>query len=611
MLEPEIKIHGGHGKKLAFRGTKRIIIVVLIFLVYYCWSSSDSDDYNNNSNNLDIDLHLESDSEIDLLKSSKNPKLDDNSHKWFKGLKAPTCEEYTSYASKIHHPFSKGPLKLSYMRPSEECRTFKSPAIEEIITEFSDKMKDPDLFRIFENALPNTLDTTILWFEKYDSNGDPKTFISTGDIHAEWLRDSARQLSVYQKFIKKDPNLGSLIKGTILQQAKYIIMAPYCNAFQPPKDSKVSRKPSSIDNVTPTPPWQIVFECKWELDSLASFLTLTNEYIENSNDFTLFKNEDFINALKTIAKLLKRESSPTFDENGRVLPFYYSFRRNTNIGSETLPLGGTGNPVNFDTGLIRSAFRPSDDACIFQFLIPSNIQMLVELKKIIPNLKKYNDPLIMDENLSSIFQKFVININQGIEDFAIIDHKLFGKVYAYEVDGYGGSNFMDDANIPSLLSLPDLGYGSIHDEVYRNTRNMILSKIGNPYYLKGKYLEGIGGPHVGLFHAWPMSLLMQIRTTDDDDEIINLLELIKTTTAGLGLMHEGVNVNSPNGVSYTRPWFSWCNSEFGKTILDLAKRKPWIIFKDDKTPSNEFELEQDLINEAINDLEDEIDDLSL
>lgn len=558
----------------------KILLLAIALVIYIYWPSSTPPKLNLSPNNQDA---------AELSHNSR-PKVE---NKWFKGLKSPICEDYTTYSTKKHEPFSNGPLKLSFMRPPENCRTFKSVEVEKIIVEFKNKMKDPDLFRIFENSLPNTLDTTILWLK--GGNSDPnnnnaddemKTFISTGDIHAEWLRDSARQLSVYQKFISKDEPLRKLIRGAIVQQADFIIIAPYCNAFQPPLESKVSRKPSSIDKVLPRPPWEDVFECKWELDSLASFLTLTNEYLENSLDFKLLDSEKFQKALKVIANILKRESVPTFDKNGRVLPFKYSFQRDTNIGTETLPLSGSGNPVNLDTGLIRSAFRPSDDACIYQFLIPSNIQMLVELKKIIPHLKKYNDPNILDTPLSIIFGEYVKNIEKGIEEYAIVDHKKFGKVYAYEVDGYGGVNIMDDANIPSLLSLPDLGYGDVNDPIYQNTRKMILSKSGNPYFLKGKYFEGIGGPHVGLNHAWPMSLLMQIRTTDDDEEILELLELIKTTTAGFGLMHEGVNVNSNGGMIYTRPWFSWCNSEFGKTILDLAERKPWLIFKEKTIENN-------------------------
>lgn len=156
---------------------------------------------------------------------------------------------------------------------------------------------------------------------------------------------------------------------------------------------------------------------------------------------------------------------------------------------------------------------------------------------------------------------------------------MWGKVYAYEVDGYGGAIHMDDANIPSLLSLPDMGFIDVNDEVYQNTRKMILSKVGNPYYLTGTQFEGIGGPHIGIHNAWPMSLLVSIRTTDDDTEILNNLQLIMENTAELGLMHESVQVNSKKGKEFTRSWFAWCNSEFGKTIMYLAKHKPHLIFK--------------------------------
>jgi meiotically up-regulated gene 157 (Mug157) protein len=52
---------------------------------------------------------------------------------------------------------------------------------------------------------------------------------------------------------------------------------------------------------------------------------------------------------------------------------------------------------------------------------------------------------------------------------------------------------MDDANIPSLLALPILGFVPLSDKVYQNTRKMILEKSGNPYYLKGRGFKGIGG----------------------------------------------------------------------------------------------------------------------
>jgi meiotically up-regulated gene 157 (Mug157) protein len=129
-------------------------------------------------------------------------------------------------------------------------------------------------------------------------------------------------------------------------------------------------------------------------------------------------------------------------------------------------------------------------------------------------------------------------IADGIKNHAIFSHPLFERVYAYEVDGYGGRIFMDDANLPSLLSLPLLGFVGKKDPVYQATRRMVLSHLGNPYFLEGRRFKGIGGPHIGVKHAWPMSLLVQIMTSDDDEEIMDLLDLLKSSTGGLGLMHE-------------------------------------------------------------------------
>lgn len=522
--------------------TKIVIISVAVFL-YFCWPAKVTD--------------------------STNPSINSS-----KGLPL-QCQDYTKYATEKHGPLSRGPLELSFMRPPLECRTFTSDVIERVIGEFKSKMTDFDLFRVLENTLPNTLDTTILWFR--DDEVEPRTFITTGDIHAEWLRDSARQLSVYQEFIGSDSKLKLLIKGAILQQAEYIKAAPYCNAFQPPPQSKVKRNPSSIDSVTPIPPWDVVFECKWELDSLASFFTLLNDYIENSKEDSILDHPLVKDAIQMIYTVLRRESASTFDEHGNQRPHPYTFKRHTDIGSETLPLSGAGNPVNINTGLVRSAFRASDDACIYQLHIPSNMHLVTELKRLVPVLKKH-EISVMGKSLSILLESMAQSIDDGIMKHAVFRHPDFGDVFAYEVDGFGSINIMDDANIPSLLSIPDLGYTSSSDSIYLNTRKMILSKEGNPYYFRGAHFEGVGGPHVGLQYAWPMSLLVQIRTSEDDEEILHLLELLKETTNGAGLMHESVHINSPNGKLYTRPWFSWCNSEFGKTILDLAKRKPWLLF---------------------------------
>lgn len=499
------------------------------------------------------------------------------------------CPEYVDFSQQMHEPLSVGKYKYPYMRPAPKCRTFVSEAVEKLIADLKSKIKDPDLARLVENTLPNTLDTTILWHQPSGSKNGfghhsqyPESFVVTGDIHAEWLRDSARQLSIFQPLVQYDDALKDLIKGAIRTQEQYLIASPYCNAFHPPPASKVKKGNTAMDLVTPVPNWDIVFECKYEIDSLASFLTLTNDYLENSNGDLSIITKSWIAAYEKILIVLRRETQPLFDEEtGYALPFYYSFQRNTNIGSETLPLGGVGNPVNFNTGLVRSAFRPSDDATVLQFFIPGNAHILVELKRTLRNiLKKFSDNIQLDKHI--VYTEDLINsIGEGIQKYGIVDHPKWGQVYAYEVDGYGGRIHMDDANIPSLLSLPDIGFVDFHDKVYQNTRKMILSKAGNPYYIKGPYFQGVGGPHIGILNAWPMSLLMRIRTTDDDEEILDNLRMIMQTTAGLGLMHESINVNMPHGKVYTRPWFAWCNSEFGKTILHLAKHKPHLIFKEE------------------------------
>lgn len=502
-------------------------------------------------------------------------KMDKKTHK---------CPDFVEYSQSKHPPFSNGKYKYPYMRPAPKCRTFRSEAVEKLISDFKEKVESNDLARLIENCLPNTLDTTILWHLSSlgsDEIDEPHSFVVTGDIHAEWLRDAARQLSVYQPLIKYDKYLKELIKGAINTQAYYIINSPYCNAFHPPPGSGVKRGNTAVDQVFPRPDWRQVFECKYELDSLASFLTLTNEYYENSDGDTSFLNDLWLKAYERVLIVLKRESQPSFDEEtGQALHFYYSFQRQTQIGSETLPLGGVGNPVNYATGLIRSAFRPSDDACILQFFIPANSHMLTELEKTKKNfLKQENLPKRDISVLIDHTDSFIEKIKLGIAKHGIVEHPVWGKVYAYEVDGYGGAIHMDDANIPSLLSLPDMGFVDVNDEVYQNTRKMILSKVGNPYYLTGKHFEGIGGPHIGIQNAWPMSLLVRIRTADSDAEILDSLKLIMENTAELGLMHESVHVNSNKGKEYTRSWFAWCNSEFGKTIMYLAKHKPHLIFK--------------------------------
>ncbi len=311
-------------------------------------------------------------------------------------------------------------------------------------------------------------------------------------------------------------------------------------------------------------------------------------------------------------RVLEEQSQSTFDpETGRYRGNEYTFQRRTDIGTETLNLMGVGNPLNNGTGLIRSAFRPSDDATILGFYIPANAMMAVELKRTAAILRSTGDK--EDAVLAQTAERWSTSIANGVWEHGVVTHRKYGDVFAYEVDGYGSAILMDDANYPSLMALPLMGFLPRDDLTYTNTRKMLLDKATNPYYLKGRQFKGIGGPHIGLQNAWPMSLLFQAQTSEDDEEILECLDLVLKSSR-LGLVHESIDVNYR--ASYTRKfsgllsfflffqsstgssaltnrekkvlthspgsWFAWANGVFAETILDLAKRKPHLIFKDNK-----------------------------
>ncbi|RMD41362.1 hypothetical protein DV735_g3764, partial [Chaetothyriales sp. CBS 134920] len=514
------------------------------------------------------------------------------------------CPEYTHYALGHHKPLSEGPLQLPFQRPHPRCRKFSSPAVEAVVEDLYSNLKDRDLAQIFRNAFPNTLDTTVRWHVDGDKSHAPQSslrrdqdrwqgaqsFIVTGDINAEWLRDSTNQLSQYQSLAATSPDISNLLLGAINTQAEYVIQFPYCNAFQPPSSSGLPPVHSGMDDtVHPAYEYMVVFECKYELDSLANFLSLSNQY-HAATGSTAFLTPRWFKALKTLLHVLDAQSRPTFDGNTQqYLHNEYTFSRYTSSGTETLNLQGIGNPLAGGTGLVRSAFRPSDDATIFGFLIPANAMMSVELNRTAQILFSYYRTerfVATPDDVSEIAADLTARsqrIRQGIYDHAVVDHPVHGRVFAYEVDGYGGRLLMDDANMPSLLSLPLLGFVDASDEIYQNTRRMVLSP-SNPYYLSGRRFAGIGGPHVGVRNAWPMSVLVQAMTAaNNDSEILECLERVKNVSI-FGLINESVNVDT--GVSpiigdgMTRAWFAWANSVFAQTILFLAEHKPELVLNE-------------------------------
>tara|TARA_R110002003_G_scaffold244_1_gene17408 strand:+ start:12657 stop:14201 length:1545 start_codon:yes stop_codon:yes gene_type:complete len=493
-------------------------------------------------------------------------------------LVAAQCPEYIDYAKEVHEPLSSGKYKLAYQRPSEECRTFKSPGLEDTISRLGSVIQDPDLYRLFQNAYPNTLDTAIRW-KGYaaDDAEEELTFVITGDINAMWLRDSSNQLQSYLPLLNAstDANsIASLYRGVINLQARYLLTSPYCNSFQPPVESGIETAPNDAggqDTVFPQYSNATVFECKYELDSLAAFLQISSDYYKATGDSEFFGRFKWIQAVEAILKVAQDMTRPTYGLEGEVLDSPYTFIRYTTRSTETFANDGIGNPVANGTGLIRSGFRPSDDSTIFQFYIPSNMMFssyLASTSEIMGKLSVGNAASLAQQmaGLSS-------SLRDAIETHGTVNHPKYGKIYAFEVDGFGSSNIMDDANIPGLLSAPFVGY-PVNPETYANTRSLILS-ASNPYFMRGPVINAIGGPHQGPGMAWPMASIVRIMTTDNDDEIVNELREIVSSTDGLGLIHE--SINSFNASDWTRQWFSWANGLFGQMILDLEDRKPAIL----------------------------------
>ncbi|KAJ6789133.1 hypothetical protein PWT90_01525 [Aphanocladium album] len=481
---------------------------------------------------------------------------------------ASDCPDYNTYAQQPHAPYSEGPLKLPYMRPSEECRTFKSAAVEKVIEDMKARLKDPDLARLFENSFPSTLDTTVKFF-------DPSAnlaFIITGDITAQWLRDTGNQFAHLYKLLPQDENLKSLVKAVINTEARYIYQFPYCGAFQPPPESGLAPSHNDYaDNVRINPPVndQTVFECKYELDSLAGFLKISRSYYENTQDSS-FMNENWKKAMQTILELLRDQSQSSWSEDWQFVS-YYNWTGTAGSLSPPVTNGGNGEP-KLANGLVGSSHRPSDDLCVFNFITSDNAMVSVELGLVADMLEKIG----AEEKMAWHARRF-----SGIIKNAIWENtRTSNGIFAYETNGYGGMYIMDDANVPSLLSLPYLGFLPRNDPTYLKTKDAMLSRM-NPYYAEGANFKGVGGPHVNATYPWPMSQVSAIFGTDDDDEIKERLALIMENTSGLGLIHESIHIY--NESDYTRPWFAWANSYFAEMVLDLAERKPSLIFKKNET----------------------------
>lgn len=437
-------------------------------------------------------------------------------------------------------------------RPDISKRKFSSAAVEEAIQKVKRSIADKELAWMFENCFPNTLDTTVSFSEK---DGRPFTYVITGDIDAMWLRDSSAQVWPYLPLAKSEKALQQLLKGVVNKQVEFVLLDPYANAFYD-DPARVSEWKNDHTVMKPG-----VHERKWEIDSLCYVIRLSAGYYKYTGDASIFTAE-WQQAMKLIVQ--------TFREQQRLKDHGpYRFQRDAAAPTDSQFGGGYGNPTK-KIGLIHSMFRPSDDSTIFPFLVSSNMFAVVSLKQLAGLFEKIPGNGTMKAECLA----FADEIDRALKQYAILPHPTNGKIYPLEIDGFGNALFMDDANIPNLLSLPYIGYCASTDPVYRNTRKFSLSHA-NPWFHEGKYAKGIGGPHVGENKIWPMGLIMQALTSDNDKEITGCLRILKNTHAGTGFIHESFHVDDPR--DFSRSWFAWANTLFGELIIHLYHTKPGLL----------------------------------
>lgn len=408
---------------------------------------------------------------------------------------------------------------------------------------------DEEIKKLISNTIKDTLETTI------KKNGD-EYFVITGDIPAMWLRDSSAQVKPFLYIVNEDEEIKNMIKGVIKKQVALIQIDPYANAFN--QDGSNFGHHDDITAMTP-----YTFERKFEIDSLCYPIELSYLYYLNTNDSSIF-NDEYLKVIKIIVDLFITEQDHEHKSPYRFIRTNPDMLGENNCRAryETLARDGLGNPTK-KCGLIFSGFRPSDDACQMGYLVPSNMFAVVILGYMLNIIKGFYPK---EKELAKKINKLKNTVNKAIYKHAVVKTKEFGKVFAFEVNGFGNYILMDDANVPSLLASPYLGFIDKENPLYLNTKKMLFSKT-NPFYYEGSFINGIGSPHTPENHIWHISMAVEGITSIDLKRKMELLDAFKKTHNNTYMMHEGFDVNDP--AKYSREWFSWANSMFIEFIMSL------------------------------------------
>jgi hypothetical protein len=436
-------------------------------------------------------------------------------------------------------------------RPLLRDRNFHSDAVELYIKSIRRIVRDPVLAALFANCFPNTLDTTV---QPGTYEGKPDTVVLTGDIAAMWLRDSSAQVWPYLPLASKDRSLRDLLEGVIRRQVRCLLIDPYANCFM----ADLSAPPLEASRKDQTVMKQGVGERKYELDSLCYPIRLAHGYWKNTGNTAPFDTAWKL-AMQAVLKTMRVEQRK--DGQGP-----YRFQRPALNPTDSL-VNGIGNPLR-PIGLIASAFRPSDDACILPFLVPANLFAVTSLRQ----LAAMSNTILGDAKMATEAFDLANEVQSALRQHAIVPTSA-GTVWAYEVDGYGGTILMDDANVPSLLSLPYLD-SSPDAALYARTRSFVWSEQ-NPWFFRGSAGEGIGGPHIGRDSIWPMSQIVYALTSDSGAQIRTMIQTLKSCAAATGFVHESYNRN--DSAHFTRAWFAWANTLFGELIAKTAIHDPSLL----------------------------------
>lgn len=399
----------------------------------------------------------------------------------------------------------------------------------------------PKMAPLVSQCFLNTIETTVKQLE------DGSYFVITGDIPAMWLRDSGAQVRHYIKYAKEDSELDTVIRGVLEKQIEFVLLDPYANAFNEAFNGR-GHKDETLCN-------DGVWERKYEVDSLCAPLYLAYRYWKETGITDIFQ-ENFLKMVKKIIEVFRTEQDHCANS-----PYY--FQRFNCVETDTLPREGKGNVVA-PCGMTWSGFRPSDDRCIYGYLVPSNMMAVQALRYAAEIMETFYSA----ENTGAECNRLAEEIHKGIEEYAIVDYPEVGKIYAYETDGMGNHVLMDDANSPSLLAIPYLGYADAEDEMYKRTRAFVLSKE-NPYYFEGTMAKGVGSPHTPDGYVWCIGITMQALTSTNREEIMQCLEMLAKTHGETNFMHESFNPNKAE--EYTRPWFAWANSLLGELLDKLME----------------------------------------